>query len=81
MTLTTPSPSRSAQSPAWRRRDLFGASAEAIAAKTRAKTALIPTEKTELNVPTRLAFAPEKGGGGNLCRGGVGMVADQREDK
>ena len=45
---------------------MFGASAEAIAAKTRAKTALIPTEKTELNVLTRLAFAPEKGGGGEF---------------
>ena len=47
LTLTAPSPSRSAQPPDCRRRDLFGTSAEAMPAKTSANNAnALMMEKT-----------------------------------
>ena len=51
MTLTAPPPSRSAQSAACRRRDLFGSSAQATAAKTNALMSwswISRTERTNL---------------------------------
>ena len=46
LTLTAPSPSRSAQPPDCRRRDLFGTSAEAMPAKMSANANALMMEKT-----------------------------------
>ena len=61
MTLTAPSPSRSAQSAACRRRDLFGSSAQATAAKTRANVADL-ADLMELELELELENGARPGG-------------------